>query len=801
MTDPSDQGSDRGGFEPTELAGNASSPGDGETIDSYRLLELLGQGGMGEVWLAEQIRPVRRKVALKIIKRGMDTEQVVARFEVERQALALMDHPSVARVFDAGATARGRPYFVMEYVKGVPITEHCDRWKLSMSDRLELFIQVCAGVQHAHQKAIIHRDLKPSNVLVTIQDGSAVPKIIDFGVAKATARRMTDRTMHTQLGELIGTPEYMSPEQADFTAQDVDTRTDVYALGVMLYELLTGALPFESDELRRHGFEGIVRTIRDAEPSKPSARLSTLGERSTESAKLRRTDLSSLRRELSGELDWITMEAMEKDRTRRYGSPTELAADIRRYLEHQPVLAGPPSTLYRARKFVRRHTVGVGFAIAAIVLLAAFAVSMTWQAKRTARERDRADRQARIAGRALGFVTELFEVSDPSEARGNSITAREILDRGAQRLERELVSEPEVHARMALTMGRVYRNLGLYDAAAPLLERSLRLRQDAIGLDSTDTLESAGDVAALLRLQGKLEEAERYSRQALEGRQRILGQDHPRTLESLGELGLVLQEQGKLQEAENYYGEALNGFRRVLGSDHPDTLEAINHMGFLRWSQGRHAQGEALVREALQGRRRVLGDDHPKTLFSVNSVGFLLLAQGKAAEAEPFYREALEGRRRVLGNKHQDTLISLNNMGYLMGVRGKLDDAERYYREAYGTSLAALGQHHPQTLNILTNLGDLHIRQGRLDDAEEVLARAVADARQFLPAGHRATGKALHSYGRCLARGNRVDDAEKMLKDAYDILAEADAKLARIVEEELAALLASQKNLARDHTR
>jgi serine/threonine protein kinase len=308
-----------------------ASEGRPECIGPYRLLSKLGEGGMGEVWLAEQQKPVRRKVALKLIKWGMDSKQVIARFESERQALALMDHTNIAKVFDAGATDQGRPYFVMEYVEGVPITAHCDRHRLATRQRLELLMQVCEGVQHAHQKGVIHRDIKPSNVLVRIQGDKAVPKIIDFGVAKATSQRLTEKTLFTEQGVLVGTPEYMSPEQADLTAQDIDTRTDVYSVGVLLYQLLAGALPFESKELRQAGFEEIRRKIREDDPPKPSTRLSTLEDQTSKAAaKSRRTDLSSLKRQLRGDLDWITMKALEKDRTRRYGSPNELAADIGR---------------------------------------------------------------------------------------------------------------------------------------------------------------------------------------------------------------------------------------------------------------------------------------------------------------------------------------------------------------------------------------------------------------------------------------------------------------------------------------
>src|SRR5271154_4431781 len=368
-------------------------------IGPYRLLQLLGEGGMGEVWLAEQKSPIRRTGALKLIKAGMDTKAVVARFESERQALALMDHPNIARVFDAGATSEGRPYFVMEYVPGLPLNEYCDKHRLTVKERLELFMQVCDGVQHAHQKAIIHRDLKPSNVLVVEQDNKPVPKIIDFGLAKATAQRLTDKTMFTELGVMMGTPEYMSPEQADQREQNIDTRTDVYSLGVILYQLLVGALPFDVKTLRAAGMEALLRAIREQEPPKPSTRIRSLGPASAETAERRKEEPRSFARHVQGELDWITMKALEKDRTRRYGSPAELAADIGHYLRHEPVLAHPPSAGYRASKLMRRHRFGVAAASSAVVLLIAFAAAMAIQARRIAIERDRANRQAEAAQR------------------------------------------------------------------------------------------------------------------------------------------------------------------------------------------------------------------------------------------------------------------------------------------------------------------------------------------------------------------------------------------------------------------
>src|SRR5215472_14727055 len=349
------------------LSTNASVGAAAGQIGPYRLLQMIGEGGMGEVWLTEQKTPLHRTVALKLIKAGMDTKVVVARFESERQALALMDHPNIARVFDAGSTAEGKPFFVMEYVPGLPITEYCDKHRLTVNERLALLMQVCDGVQHAHQKAIIHRDSKPSNVLVVEQDGKPVPKIIDFGLAKATAQRLTDKTMFTELGMMVGTPEYMSPEQLDQREQNIDTRTDVYSLGVILYQLLVGVLPFDAKGLRATGLEAILRVVREQEPLKPSTKIRAMGDASKAFAEKRKESPNSFARRLQGELDWITMKALEKDRNRRYGSAAEFADDIRRYLEDRPITARPASASYQLRKFALRHKT-LAAAVAAVFL-------------------------------------------------------------------------------------------------------------------------------------------------------------------------------------------------------------------------------------------------------------------------------------------------------------------------------------------------------------------------------------------------------------------------------------------------
>src|SRR5262245_58485113 len=355
----------------------------GQTFGHYKLVEKLGEGGFGAVWLAEQKEPVRRKVALKIIKLGMDTKQVVARFETERQALALMDHPNIAKVLDAGTTDTGRPYFVMELVRGIPITKFCDEHNLRILERLDLFIKVCHAIQHAHQKGIIHRDIKPSNVLLTLHDGVAVPKVIDFGIAKATQGELTDKTIHTQFQQFIGTPAYMSPEQAEMSGLDIDTRSDIYSLGVLLYELLVGKTPFDAKELLASGIDAMRKTIREKEPGRPSTKLASLErEELTTTAKRRASEALKLIHLLKGDLDWIVMKALEKDRNRRYESANAFVQDLRRYLNDEPVQACPPSRWYRLRKFVRRHKGGVTAAAAMLlVLLAAIAVS-TWQAVR-----------------------------------------------------------------------------------------------------------------------------------------------------------------------------------------------------------------------------------------------------------------------------------------------------------------------------------------------------------------------------------------------------------------------------------
>jgi serine/threonine protein kinase len=525
-------------------------------VGSYRLLEKLGEGGFGAVHLAEQTEPIRRTVALKIVKLGMDTKQVVARFEAERQALALMDHPHIARVFEAGATEHGRPYFAMEHVPGVPITEYCDRHRFGMEQRLELFIHVCDAIQHAHQKGIIHRDLKPSNILIERVGDEHVPKVIDFGIAKAIGFTLTERTPVTEQGQLIGTPEYMSPEQAVMSALAVDTRSDIYSLGVVLYELLAGALPFDPQTFRGRAFNEIQRIIREVEPPKPSTRLSTMDGEAREAkessaeaiATRRRIDARALQRRLRGDLDWITMKAMDKERDRRYASVSGLAADVRRHLRHEPVLAGPPSAIYKLRKLVRRHRIGVTAATAVVLVLIGGIATTSWQAVRaTDAERlaeDRlteteeakleAERQTEVAEAVNEFLTrDLLAAAVPAaeKGKGRDILLRDAVDAAAERIEEasgeggRFEDKPVVEATIRETLAGTYVELGEYAAAEPHAERAWLLRRRALGDEHPDTLRSMGSLAACYHRRGRYEDAQPLLLQTLELQKRILGED------------------------------------------------------------------------------------------------------------------------------------------------------------------------------------------------------------------------------------------------------------------------------------
>jgi tetratricopeptide (TPR) repeat protein len=727
----------------------------------FQLVRKLGEGGMGQVWLADQTSPVRRQVALKLIKAGMYDEAVVQRFQSERQSLAIMDHPAIAKVFDAGATGQGQPYFVMEYVPGMPITEYCDQKKLTIKQRLELFIHACEGVQHAHQKAVIHRDLKPANILVVEVDGKPAPRIIDFGLAKPTTARIDGESLFTEVGSFVGTPGYMSPEQADPGGQDVDTRTDVYSLGVVLYVLLTGTLPLDLNQ-RDQSLAEVLRKLREEEPPRPSTKVSTDRQSSTGTAQARGTEPAQLVSLLRGDLDWIAIKALEKDRARRYGTPSELAADLQRYLNHEPVIARPARTGYRLQRYLRRHRVGVAVAAVLILLLAGFAALQAVQLRRITRERDRATR-------ITDFMTGMFKVSDPSEARGNTVTAREILDKASNELETGLAKDPEVQAQMMQVMATTHENLGLYSHADNLAKRALHARQRLLGPDDPKTLESMTQLGGILEDEGRYPEAEKLENQALAAEQRVLGPEAPLTIQTIDTIAVILEDEGHYDKAEKLDRQVIELESRKMGPDDPRTLRSMNHLGILLSDDGRYGDAEKEFRSLLDVSRRVLGPDHPQTLRAIANLGSALHMQGRLAEAEPLYRQLLSTDQRVLGPEHHELVVDMENLASLLSAENHLVEAEKLYREALEISSKTVGPEHPATLELTTNLAKTLFDEGHIPDAERLERKTIEVDVRVLGPENPDTLWAQCDLAKILNREGRYPEAEKLAQKTFAI--------------------------------
>jgi serine/threonine protein kinase len=816
--------------------------GPGTVIGRYKVLQLIGEGGCGSVFLAEQQEPVRRMVALKIIKLGMDTRQVIARFETERQVLALMDHPNIARVLDADTDERGRPYFVMEYVPGSPITKYADENLLSIRQRLELVLQVCDAVGHAHAKAIIHRDIKASNVLAyTTPEGPRV-KVIDFGVAKALSTdRQTDRTSGTALGQAIGTYESMSPEQAD-GSPDIDTRADVYALGVLLYELLSGSKPFDKSNLARSADVEVRRIIREDEPPRPSAQLSSLGGEATKIAKARKIEVEALTRQLRSELDWIPLMALRKQRERRYATPQQLAEDIKAYLEGKPLIAAPDSTRYRVSKFVRRNRGAVlaGSSLLAVLLLGIAGTTLgligqarakieaigqkvvaeqaTGQAlaekrkteaalREVGRQRDRAqqeqqeaEQQTAVAEAVSRFQAGMLAKADPVRFLGDKVTVVQAMDAAIKELDGgEFKEQPLVEARLREIIGQTLWSLGRNNEAEPHLRRALELYRKFLPAGRAELAVTLYNLASVLKDENQLDEAEALYREALADRRRALPAGHPDIARYLMGLADLYGRRHNLTRAETTYREALEINRKALPAENPQTAENLCNLGELMRAQQRLAEAEALEREGLGIDRKAFPAEHPKIAEDLARLARVLQAESKTDGAEALLLEALGIEGKSLPAAHPLIANTEADLARLLRAKNKPDEAEKLYRDALEIRRNFLPPGHPEIARTLNELTDLLLEKKQYSKCVPLLSEALEIERKSLPPGDLTLITSARRLARVLQVENRAPEAEPLFREALEArlkaLPPAPLDIATS-QNELAEVLLARKNMA-----
>jgi serine/threonine protein kinase/tetratricopeptide (TPR) repeat protein len=812
---------------PTVLATVIAVPPErvGSVIGPYKLLQQLGEGGFGVVYLAEQDQPVRRQVALKIIKPGMDSAQVIARFESERQALALMDHPHIARVIDAGTTESGHPYFVMELVKGVPITEYCDKNHLSPEARLKLFLDVCQAIQHAHHKGIIHRDIKPSNVLVTLQDGVPVVKVIDFGVAKATAQRLTDRTLFTALGQMIGTPLYMSPEQAGVSTLDVDTRTDVYSLGVLLYELLTGTTPLEAKRLRQAALAEMQRLICEEESPRPSSRLSSLGDTASVVAVNRGLDLKRLTQLLAADLDWIVMKALEKDRNRRYDTPGAFAEDIDRYLRHDAIQARPPSRSYRLQKFMRRNRAAVLTAMIVVASLVTGTTVSAWQAVRATNAEDSAlrsaaseslakqealaaasaERQAKneatAAARAekrakddallaaaaekkakdeavereaeakavLAFVEKrIIAAAMPKGVlggQGRDITLRQAIDTAVPYVSQSFPKQPLIEARLRLVLGFAFEALNSPDKSAEQNRAALALYTKARGPEHPDTIMSMGHLATSYDSLGRSNEALELREKVLALRKARLGPNHQDTILAMEHLANSYHSVGRIAEALELNKQALELNQATLGPEHSQTLANMNNLALSYDEAGRYVDALELDKRSFQILKTKVGIKNPDTLRIMQNLATDYEHVGKYREAMTLRGQALPLLKTLLGPDHHETLACMESLSGSYMTFGRPRESLEMQEEVVKIRTAKFGVDHPSTVASTHNLAIRYTNLGRFQDAVKVAEETLRRSKAKLGADHPRTLALMHLLAADYSGLGRNADALKLQEE------------------------------------
>lgn len=749
------------------LGGGWLAPGD--QVGPFQINRVLGEGGFGVVYHAEQLRPIRRSVALKVLKPGMDSREIIARFEGERQALAQLDHPGIATILDAGVTDQGRPYFAMEYVPGISITTYADEHRLSIAQRVELMLEVCDAVQHAHLRGIIHRDLKPANILVSRDTGAATAttnpvvgarvRIIDFGIAKArTPGAGSARTMD---GTFLGTPEYMSPEQAGSLGVDVDTRSDIYSLGVVLYELLTGRLPIEAPTRETNPLE-LIAMVREREPAKPSDRIAAqtkqtsfadLGYDPRGIAVRRGTDVAALRVELARDLDWIVLKCLEKDRERRYTTARDLASDLRRYLTGEAVLASPPTLGYRATKFVKRHKLLVGAASAVGVALVAGTAAATWGYLQARTQRDAAvaaradaERETATAQAVRIFLQDVLAAGDPEKGATPTTTIREALDAAAKRVESGAFKEqPLVDAEVRMVLGDTYMSLGLFDAAEPHTTKAVAIRKQEVGGQDLKYAEAVNSLGYLLDELAKYPEAEAAYRACVEAFRAHRDTQPVNLAVAMNNLASLLRRTGRLEEAEKTWREAIGIVKDFPGRDETSFAQMLDNLGLCLRQQGKLDAAEALARDALETLKKTKAES-PSVARSLGNLASLLQERGRLADAEGLFAQALEMQKKFFTPPHPEIVTALNNLAIVKNLRGEAAAGEPLMREALSMCEASLGPLHPETIFTRLNLAVMLGNAGKLDDAVELTTRVVGECREHLPQS-RLLGRALATLG------------------------------------------------------